>query len=136
MKKKTVDIFVKSPVLTSYIPVKNTAYGIEMNIIDIKLNIVRGNTIIEILPDGTRVPLTMMNYDKDNSRLMKNPDDMDLVKPEENKASMEDTLKAVEVEKEPVEDDDVNEEVDEKESIDNKEEVEPKKTTKKKSNKK
>lgn len=65
--KKIVDIEIKSPVFGANEVIKNDAFGVELSINDIRLNITRGNRVYEILNNGKRLLLTTENFFKDNN---------------------------------------------------------------------
>ena len=68
-KTKKVEIYVKSPCLVGYNHIKNDEKEVELTLLDIRLNLIRGNKIWEIIGDK-KVSLNLDNYDKDNSELV------------------------------------------------------------------
>lgn len=103
IKTKLVDIYVKSPCMNCFDPVKSDCYGVTMTTGDIRINITRGNTVYEILDNGNRLLLNRDNYDKENNVATDTSNRLsEPVKPVK-KSTMKETLAETAKIKEPVE---------------------------------
>ena len=87
---KKVNIMPKRPITTIIPPIRMPIYNVTKKIDDIKLAILAGARVEEIMPDGSKVSLNLNNYDRDNSGTMK----VKVAEIKEEK-TMEDTINEV-----------------------------------------
>lgn len=67
MDQKRVNIFPRGPVTTVVPPIRVPMHKVTKKISDIRLALLAGAKVEEILPDGSAVLLNINNYDKDNT---------------------------------------------------------------------